>query len=328
MSSRRPLGGPGYPVVEAAERAIRRYNMFEEGATLVVAVSGGPDSMCLLDVLRRVSLEPELVVAHVDHGISEESDAVAARVAAHGSEAGLDVHVVRVGDLEGPNLQARARGLRYAFFESLAEKVGATKIATGHTLDDRVETTLARLIHGAATEVLAGIAPVDELRVRPLLDLRRAETRNYCDEVGIPYYDDPANEDPRFERVRVRAMLGAIEDEWGSGAVRAMAASAERLREDSATLASLADRLFREIASVDEDGTRLPLDALLDMSRAFRRRLLELAVGRVRDRSGGIDAALEALERPDVGAEKKFAVATGIAIFIGPKEVSISRMDE
>lgn len=295
---------------------------------VLVAVSGGPDSICLLDVLMRLRNRAGYVLtaAHVDHGLSEESEAVAAAVARAVAEAGLEIHVVRAPNLEGPNLHARAREFRYSFFETIAEQWGATKIATGHTLDDRVETTVARLIHGAGTSGVAGIPPIDRKRIRPLIGVRRLETREYCDANALTYYDDPANDDDRFERVAVRRdVLGAIEERWGDGAIRAMAVSSDRLWEDAQALENLAERLYEGLAKTTDDSTAFDLGVMLESPRAFRRRLLERAVGRVRDRSGGIDAAVNALDTYARNAPVHFSVAAGFEIEITPTEVVVRR---
>ena len=322
----RALGGPGFDVVDAVLASVLRRRMLAGGESVLVAVSGGPDSSCLLDVLARLQdkLDLELFVAHVDHGLSSDSEEVAATVAREAATLGYDVHVARARDLQGPNLQARAREFRYEFFATIAAQVGATKIATGHTLDDRVETTLARLIHGAGPAGLAGIPPIEGPRIRPLIDLRRATTRAYCREVEIEFYDDPANNDERFERVRVRnQVLGAIEDLWGDGAVRAIATSSERLLEDSTALASLGSRLAADLVQGEEGETRIELEPLLAMPRALRRRVLEAAVGRVRDRSGGIDAALDALDDDKAMKPLRFSVAAGGEITIESDHVLI-----
>lgn len=322
------LGGPGYDVVTRALEAIRRHHMVEPGAAVVVAVSGGPDSTCLLDVLARTrpQLDLQLVVAHVDHGLSERSPAVAARVAAVAAAAGYDVHVGRAPDLAGPNLQARARRFRYGFLEAVASRVAASAIATGHTLDDRVETTIARLVHGAGTGGVAGIPPADGLRIRPLIDVRRSETRSYCEARSLEFFDDPANAHDRFERAAIRAeVVPAVERRFGAGAVRAIAASSERLREDADALDTIAARLYRDLAAARPDGVDLERAALAEAPRALRRRLLELAVGRVRDRSGGIEAALDALERAPSSPPKRFAVAGGIEIAVAPEAVEVRR---
>ena len=321
------LGGPGFAVVEKARDAMDRYDMAEPGGSILVAVSGGPDSTCLLDVLARLAIdrEFELAVAHVDHGLSSSSEEVANRVARLGAEVGIDVHIARARGLEGPNLQARARDFRYAFFETIARDIGATRVATGHTLDDRVETTLARLVHGAGTEGLAGIAAVADARIRPLIGVRRREARNYCEERELPFHDDPANDDERFDRASVRsAVVAPIEKRWGEGAIRAIAGSAQLLREDADALSALAERVYAGLADHDEEMTTLDREALVDMPRALRRRILERAVGRVRDRSGGIDAVLDALEVG--GPRRSFSVAGGTEVVLEGDEVRVSRM--
>jgi tRNA(Ile)-lysidine synthase len=305
---------------------MRRHAMVADGDVGVVAVSGGPDSTCLLDVLERARLGLTLHVAHVDHGLSEGSDAVATSVATRAAARGLEAHVVRAPDLAGPNLQARARAFRLGFFDMVAARTGAAWIATGHTLDDRVETLLARLVHGAGLDGLAGIRPVDGPRVRPLIDVRRAETRAYCNALGLEFVDDAANADPRFERTAVRTeVLGAIERRWGDGAVRAIAASSQRLGEDAAGLALLAERAFSQVATTSDAGTELSTEGLRALPRALRRRVLELAVGRVRDRSGGIEAALDALEQPP-REPQRFAVASGVEIALDARAVVVRRM--
>lgn len=327
------LGGPGFDLVERTAAAIDRYGMLTPGP-VVVAVSGGPDSMCLFDVMarlsKRYSIQP--VLAHVDHALSEESDRVAARVGHFAAEGGYDAHVARAAELEGPNLHARARAFRYEFFDIVAKKVGAERIATGHTLDDRVETTLARLIHGAGTRGLAGLPPVDNDRVRPLITTRRGQTSAYCEEREIDYWVDPANEDPRFERARVRyGVIAAIKEGWGDGAVEAIARSAELLRDDAQLLEGLADTLYREIAKEDEAGVTVPLQVFAGIPRPIKRRMLERAVGEVRDRSGGIEAVVDAFERAEgepLPHGTRFSVASGIEIAIGDHEITVSRMPE
>lgn len=298
--------------------------MFSGGGTLVVAVSGGPDSTALLHVLARLRMDARLVVAHVDHGLSPASEEIAAGVARRAAQAGLDAHVARARGLEGPNLQARARDFRYSFFETIARQEEAEAIATGHTLDDRVETTLQRLIHGAGTRGLAGIphaavpGGAQVKRVRPMLDVRRAEARAYCEEVGLEFVDDPANIDERFDRAAVRELvLKTIEDRWGEGAVRAMATSIDRLAEDDRALAQQAALLYEGSAETDEAGRlTLELPMMRELPRALQRRLLEIAVGPLRDRGPGIEEVLGALAAPETPVGVSFDLPRGTRVEI------------
>ena len=324
-------GGPGFEIVEKARNTIERFRMLEGAASgsVVIAVSGGPDSTCLLDVMSRLAPAYDLTleVAHVDHRLSDTSEEVAASVASVAARDGLNVHVGRAPDLTGSNLHARARSFRYAFLETVAAEVGAARIATGHTLDDRVETTLARLIHGAATEGLAGIPPADRLRIRPLIGVRRQETRAYCEDRGLGFFEDPANEDERFERSVVRhSVVKAIEERWGPGAIRAIASSSERLREDAEFLNELASTVYERVAARGDDEVKIDRELFAELGRALRRRVLERAIGRVRDRSGGIQAALDATERgPSTGA--RFAVAEGLEIAFEKEHIVVRSTD-
>ncbi len=313
--------------MERVKRSAERHRLVERGDTVLVGVSGGPDSTCMFDVLARLgdTLDLSLAVGHVDHGLGADSAEVASRVASEAAEGGFEAHVVRAPDLAGPNLQERARDFRLGFLSAVAERIGAARIATGHTLDDRVETTLARLIHGAGTDGLAGLRPADGSRIRPLIEIRRAETRAYCEEMGLAFYDDPANHELRFERVTIRnEILPVITGRWGAGAMNAIARSCQRLSEDSDALGGIADRLYPGIATPAESGVHLATSDLVRLPRGLRRRLLEQAVGRVRDRSGGIEAVLDRLE-DDTVTPASFAVAEGIKVGVSSDTVVVSR---
>ncbi|MFN2525385.1 MAG: tRNA lysidine(34) synthetase TilS [Actinomycetota bacterium] len=322
------LEGPGFELVSNTAASIKRRGMLpgDGEQTVLVAVSGGPDSVCLLDVLDRLqaTFELSLVVAHVDHGLSEHSADVAAHVSSWGAAHGFEVHVVRAPELAGANLQARARDFRYEFFGIVAERVGASAVATGHTLDDRVETTVARLIHGAGTEGLAGLAPAALPRIRPLIDARRFETRAYCAQRDLTFFDDPANEDLRFERVAIRKeVVGPIEGRWGDGAVRAMGVSADRLAEDAEALRRQAEVLYTSLVKEAPGRKQSQRESFDALPRSLRRRVLELMVGRVRDRGAAIDEVLDALDRPTTGGDRRFSVASGAEIIVSAESIVV-----
>lgn len=174
----------------------------------LVAVSGGPDSVALLDLLVRCrdAHGLDLVVAHVDHGIHPDSGRVAEQVRALAMSYGL---TAEIGRLElGPEAgETAARAGRYAWLEGARLRSGAGVIFTAHHADDQVETVLMRVLAGSGPAGLTGMASVRGEVVRPLLSFPRAELRGHLEETGLQSWDDPANSDHRHFRAWVRTEL-------------------------------------------------------------------------------------------------------------------------
>lgn len=193
----------------------RSLDLFPKEGTLLVAVSGGADSMVLLDCLVRVraALGIGLVVGHVDHRLRASSGADAEFVEAHASTLGLRA-VVRRADVRaaaqerGRTIEEAARDLRYALLAEMAREVEAGAVATAHTATDQAETVLMRLIRGTGPAGLAGVAPArGDGFIRPLLCATRDEVRRFARDRRLPFREDPTNRDPRFLRNRVRARI-------------------------------------------------------------------------------------------------------------------------
>ncbi len=179
-----------------------------EAGTLVVAVSGGPDSVALLKLLRGGPYA--LHIGHFDHALRAESADDAAFVAELGESLGVPVHiaraeVARVAAAKGWNLEDAARRLRYGHLTRLTKRVGADALLTGHTLDDQAETVLMQLLRGAA--FLKGMAPRRGRVVRPLLGQGRAALLAYLRDQGQPYLEDVSNRDTRLTRAWLRAEI-------------------------------------------------------------------------------------------------------------------------
>ncbi len=172
---------------------------------ILVAVSGGPDSLALLDLLAeaRSSMGLTISVGHVDHGISPDSDRVAERVreVAAGYRVPFNSYQVRLGPAAG---ETTARAARHAALEALRAEVSARWVALGHSADDQAETVLMRLLRGSGPAGLAGMASVSGHLLRPLLPFARAELAEYLAERRIEWWDDPANRDLRHDRAWLR----------------------------------------------------------------------------------------------------------------------------
>jgi tRNA(Ile)-lysidine synthase len=190
---------------------LRRRRLLPPSGTALVAVSGGPDSVALLDLLAGLpsAERPGLIVAHADHGIAPpaESAAVAAAVTRLAARYGLPCEVGALALGPGAT-ETEARRARYAWLEAARARVGADWIVTAHHRDDQAETVLLRTLRGSAPAGLAGI-PVRSRRgvIRPLLPFTRAELAAYVASRGLATYDDPANADPRHLRSWVRGMV-------------------------------------------------------------------------------------------------------------------------
>ena len=172
----------------------------------MVAVSGGPDSVALLDLLLRTRdvHQLELVVAHLDHGIHQAASGVAEEVRALAQAQGLPCELERL-ELGPEATETEARARRYAWLEAVRLRLHAQVIITAHHADDQVETVLMRVLAGSGPAGLAGMAPVRGNVVRPLLQFRRAELAEYLAERGLPAWTDPANADSRHLRSWLRA---------------------------------------------------------------------------------------------------------------------------
>jgi tRNA(Ile)-lysidine synthase len=232
-----PGGGAG----EGMLAAVREGGLLAPGTPLVAMVSGGRDSVCLLDLAVRL-LGPEAVSAlHVNYGLRESAGGDEAHCVALCGELGVALEVERPRRPEGPgNLQAWARDRRYAAAAALAGETGAA-IATGHTADDQVETILYRLASSPSRRALLGMRPRDGSLVRPLLGFTREQTTAYCEERGLAWRDDPTNERTEYARNRVRQGLAAALAEVHPAAARNVLRTAELLREEAEVLDSLVE---------------------------------------------------------------------------------------
>ncbi len=280
----------GPPVVVAAVRSAVRRTLADvlserpDAALVLVAASGGADSTALAAALAfeapRAGLRAGLLT--VDHAWSEGSAERAAAVVVRGRGLGLDPAVVL--SAPSPPQEGPARELRRAALLAAAAGHGAAAVLLGHTLDDQAETVLLRLARGSGSRSLAGMPAVNGLLRRPLLGLRRDQTREFCRVSGLEVWDDPANADPRFLRSRVRTeLIPVLTEVLGGGAVPALARSADLLRDDADALDAAAERAEAGCSGAGSDARgddapgSLDVEVLRHLDAAVRTRVLRRA---------------------------------------------------
>lgn len=257
-----------------------------EGAALVVALSGGPDSLALAAATAfeapRLGLRPTALI--VDHGMQRASAEVAEAAARAASALALDPRIVRVEVAGEGGPEAAARTARYRALRDAAADRGAAAVLLGHTLDDQAETVLLGLARGAGATSLQGMPPTrtddDGVRwLRPLLGVRRATTRAFCAAAELAAWDDPHNLDDRFARVRVRERaLPVLEAELGPGVAEALARTAEQLREDAEAFDEIIHETIEDIVEHAEAGISVSVAALAANPAALRHRIIRLVV--------------------------------------------------
>jgi tRNA(Ile)-lysidine synthase len=245
---------------------VRAGGLLPQGGPVVAMLSGGRDSVCLLDVAASVCGAESVKALHVNYGLRPEADEEERLCRGLCGRLGVEIEVTRAdGRPEGAgNLQAWARGLRYSAAMRLAEAHdpggerdaageharAATPIATGHTATDQVETILYRLAASPGRRALLGMAPKEGRVVRPLLEFTREQTAEYCRGRGLEWREDASNEDERYARARVRNRLLPAFDAVHPAARENVLRTARMLREEAEVLDGLVEGELKGSSSI------------------------------------------------------------------------------
>jgi len=290
-----------------ADRALERlFAPLQPATAILVAVSGGPDSMALLHLLARWAAgkeRPRLLAATIDHGLRVEAVEEAALVAGRCAELGIPHQTLPwLGPKPAAGLQEAAREARYTLLVSVARSEGASHLVTAHTQDDQAETLLMRLASGSGLAGLGGMRPEverDSIRhVRPLLDVGKRRLVDLCRQEGWPFVEDPSNADPRFARARWRRIMPQLALE-GLSAAR-LARLAIRARRIEEALDRKAREAFERARSDVEGGVAIKASVLVDEPFEIAVRVLALGLLALRgashhDRLERVEAATERL---------------------------------
>ncbi len=338
---------------------IQRNSLILPEETVVAAVSGGADSVCLLHILTKWAqgLGAKLHAAHLNHQLrGTESEADAEYVLHLAGSLGIPITIDRQ-DVAGYRIERKcsveeaARELRYAFLAKVARQIGAQRIATGHTRDDRVETILMHILRGTGTSGLCGLAPSSPMAydsqgislrpetlsipkgqpgnlliIRPLLDVARGETVSYCQEYRLEPRIDSSNLSSSFFRNRLRLHLLPLLRQYNSAIDQALLRLADIAKEDSTFIDQQAAGLLDEVARHENNTIYLDKKQMADLPIALQRQLLRVAVtklaGDIRDiEADHIEAARSLLSKP---ASKRISLPHGLICQKGYEELVIA----
>ena len=300
---------------QRVRKTIERYALCPPGSRVLVAISGGSDSVALLFLLRDLAENGKFTIAglaHLNHGLRPTADRDQRFCLELAERLHLEI-VVETEDVKGfargrnLSVEDAARRIRYDFLERAADAFGADRIAVGHTQDDQAETFLLKLIRGAGLTGLAGIRPRRGRVIRPLLDAARGDLRAYLSVLGEHWIEDESNEDLANPRNRIRfRVLPELDCAAGASTRPAIARAAGLAREDTEWLDELAEHRYTQLARTSEDGVTIEAATLVAEPPPLRRRILLKALRVAGGREVGLDhveAAAAALTGSAGGAD-------------------------
>ena len=327
-------------ILEKARLALSR--MIVPGDKVLVAVSGGPDSVCLLHLLNDLQEEFrfELSLAHMDHMARGEESTEDAHFADElGKKLGLQTYIERV-DVHKENeslktsFQEAGRILRYRFLESTLERIRGTKLALGHTADDQVETLLINLLRGSGLRGLAGMPETRGAVIRPLIDCTRAEIEAYLEDRNLDYRVDTSNADNKYLRNRIRHELLPVLKTFNQNIASNLQETVKIIRDDDQCLTDQARLLYSEIAvplANEGDGVELDIVKFHQQPLAYKKRLVRQAIYQVQGNLRRITARhiqkiLELFD--DSRVEKKINLPGQLIAVVGREGVKLRKSPE
>lgn len=288
---------PGKHILSQVRKTIARYNMIRKGDRIIVAVSGGPDSICLLDILARLAYELNitLIAAHFEHGLRPFEDPYETTlVQEYAGVLNLPFETEKASgiDFSSSSLEEKARDLRYTFLERVRSKYNANRIAMGHNLNDQAETVLMRLLRGSGMTGLSGIPPVrDNTIIRPLIETRREDIIDYLEQKQLKYAVDSSNNNIRFTRNRIRLDLIPQMLKYQPEFIEVLGRISGHLREENNLVETLADEWVTNNLKRDEVGEYLiDIRLLKALHTALIKRVIRSVVKRFNNSLYGIDS--------------------------------------
>ena len=304
---------------------IRDYDLIRPGDKVIVALSGGPDSMALLHILKRLGLEAgfEIVAAHINHGLRSEAEPEQQFVEEQCQSLHIPCYtaVIDVRDLARQaktSLEDAGRQARYGFLNTLLKDLGAQSIATAHHQDDQAETVLLHLLRGAGLQGLRGIMPRNGNLIRPLLQLSKAVLLSYLHEHKIDFCLDQSNQDQSFVRNRIRhQLIPLLQEDYNPRIVDNLNRLADIIRAENELIEEFMEKYWLQLV-IEQDAHRLAIDyhGLASLPLAAQRRIVLRALSAAGGAAGwegrDVEKVLELLKK--MGSAKVLQFKKGVMI--------------
>lgn len=277
-------------VFEKVIETIKNHDLIKNGDRIVIGVSGGPDSVCLLHVLNRLKevMDIEIYAAHLNHqirGLEAQRDAL--YVSQLCEKMGViffvkSIDVPKYCEEKGLSLEDGARKLRYEMFYEIKDKTRSNKIALGHNMNDQAETIMMRIMRGTGIQGLRGIEYMrDDCLIRPILDLNRSEIEGYCKEHNLNPCIDKTNLESIYTRNKIRLeLLPYMQENFNSNVIESIVRMSKNLKTDSDFIENEADKVFNEILKHGKEDNSIVIDICRyrDLHPAIKSRVLRYGI--------------------------------------------------
>ena len=283
---------------EKVRKTIREFNLIEKNDSIVVGVSGGPDSMTLLSILLKLKAEFHLkiYVAHVNHMLRENAIKDEEYVKEFCKKNNIEIFIKKaniseIAQKEKIGLEEAGRNIRYNFFEEVLKNTKSNKIAIAHNLNDKAETIIMNTLRGSGVSGLKGIEAKRKKYIRPLIEIERYEIEKYCIENKINPRHDESNDDNTYTRNKIRnIVIPYIKNEFNPNIIKTLNRLSEIIKEEDEYVQSETEKIFKEILLTDEKN-KIEFDPrkFNEQEKVIQKNLILLAIKKVKGSTQGIE---------------------------------------
>ena len=285
-------------LVSKVRDTINKYNLIEYGDSIVVGVSGGPDSMTLLNILLKLKDEFNLkiYVAHINHGIRENAIIDEEYVKEFCEKNRIELFVkhadvIKLSQNEKTGLEETGRNVRYTFFKEILKKTKSNKIAIAHNLNDKIETIIMNVIRGTGKTGLKGIEPKRDVYIRPLIEITRSEIEDYCNNEKLNPRHDESNDDNTYTRNKIRnIIIPYLKENFNPNIIESINRLSDIIVEDENYLEEETEKVFNNIVLKNEsDLIEYNIKGFNNQNKSIQKRLILLGIIKVIGNVQGIE---------------------------------------